>query len=135
MTRPTLAVLAAFVLGCSARSPVLYPDAHARQVGEAQQQRDIAECRALAERVVGGSTDARAGAQSTVAGSAIGGASGAAGGAIYGDAGRGAAAGAAGGAVAGFLGWLFHPRQPDPAYVGVVNQCLADRGYRVVGWK
>jgi len=98
MRRTTLAasMVATLTLGCSAKSPVLYPDAHARQVGEAQQQRDIAECRALAQRVASGSTGATDGARSTVTGSAIGGASGAAGGAIYGDAGRGAAAGAAG---------------------------------------
>lgn len=134
-TIPMAMALAGFALGCGTRSPVLYPDAHTRQVGEAQQRRDIEECRAMAERVVGQSSDAAGGARSTATGGAIGGASGAAGGAVYGDAGRGAAAGAAGGAVAGFLSWLFHPREPDPAYVGVVNQCLADRGYRVAGWR
>lgn len=126
----------AVALGCSARTPVLHPDAHAKQVGEAQQRRDIDECRALAESTVGrGRPDAAGGARSTATGGAIGAASGAAGGAIYGNAGQGAAAGAAGGAVAGFLGWFFRPRQPDPVYVSVVNQCLADRGYRVAGWR
>lgn len=135
--RPLIAVpvLVTFALGCSAKSPVLYPDAHSKQVGAAQQQRDIEECRALAKSMGSGSSDVAGGARSTAAGSAIGSASGAAGGAVYGNAGQGAAAGAAGGAVAGFLGWLFRPRQPDPVYVGVVNQCLADRGYRVAGWR
>lgn len=130
-----IAVLASLAAGCSTTAPVLYPNEHARQVGEAQQERDIEECRALAKRVAGGSTDAADPARSTAVGTAVGGAGGAVGGAIYGDAGRGAAAGAAGGAVAGFLGWLFRPHHPDQAYVAVVNQCLADRGYRVAGWQ
>ena len=34
-----------------------------------------------------------------------------------------------------FLGGLFSSSPPDPAYVNVVNQCLAERGYQVAGWK
>lgn len=129
-------VLAALLLGCASKSPVFYPDERVAQVSEAQKQRDIAECRALAESVVEGrSSDAAEAARRTATGGAIGGAAGAAGGAVWGEAGRGAASGAAGGAVAGLLGWLFGPREPDPLYVNVANQCLADRGYRVVGWR
>lgn len=131
----TALLTSALLAGCSARTPVLHPDAHAKQVGEAQQRRDIDECKKLADSIIAGAPDVAGGARSTVTGGAIGAASGAAGGAIYGNAGQGAAAGAAGGAVAGLFGWLLRPRQPDPTYVSIVNQCLSDRGYRVAGWR
>jgi outer membrane lipoprotein SlyB len=123
------------LVGCGTKHPVLYPDAHAQQVGAAQQRRDVAECETLAKNMADSSSDVAGGARSAAVGGAVGATSGAAGGAIYGDAGRGAAAGAAGGVVAGTVGWLLRPRTPDPAYVGIVNQCLAARGYRVAGWR
>jgi hypothetical protein len=122
------------VAGCATQRPVIYPNAHAQAVGEAQQRRDVDECIALADDTAS-SGEAGALARDTAVGGTIGAASGAAGGAVYGNAGTGAAAGAAGGAVAGFLGRLFRPRPPNPGYVGVTNQCLQERGYRVAGWQ
>src|SRR6185295_3437283 len=92
-----------------ASRPILYPNAHYQAVGAETADRDLADCRALAEQAgarqqtgnvahVGGGTAVGAG---------VGAAGGAAAGAITGSAGLGAAAGAVGGAVAGFLGSLF----------------------------
>ena len=69
----------------------------------------------------------------TATGAGVGAASGAVGGAITGSAGIGAAVGAATGALWIWAACSLLP--PDPAYVNVVNQCLAERGYQVAGWK
>jgi len=50
---PFLALLAAAALaaGCaSSARPVLYPNSHLKQVGDAHAQQDIEECRVLAEK-------------------------------------------------------------------------------------
>jgi outer membrane lipoprotein SlyB len=132
-----LALAAASLAACAAPRPVLYPNEHLRAVGQKAAERDIAECRQLAEAAgataAGGRADAAAGG--AVRGGAIGGAAGAAGGAVAGSAGRGAAAGAAGGATAGLLGGLFRSPGPSPAYRSFVNRCLAERGYEPMGWE
>jgi len=128
--------LALTVAGCAGPEPVLYPNAHLRTVGQAQAERDIAECQELAEAAGadGAQGRAEAAAKGTAAGGAIGGASGAAGGAVVGAAGRGAAVGAASGATGGLLRSLFKSSGPSPAYRNFVDRCLAERGYQPVGW-
>ena len=134
-----LTVLAGAILviaSCAARRPVLYPNEKLNQAGAGGADRDIAECMQLAEAYV--STGAgRAGgvARDTAIGGGTGAAIGAAGGAVYSDAGRGAAAGAATGATAGLLHGLFSMGEPDPLYQSYIDNCLADRGYRVLGWR
>ena len=65
----------------------------------------------------------------------VGAASGAVGGAIGGSPGIGAAAGAAGGVVWSLLwGWMT-PTPTSNVHMNYVNQCLADHGYQVAGWK
>ena len=133
---PSLA--AALLTGCAQPRPVLYPNAQLAAVGREQADRDIAECRQLAEtagaRPAAGAGEAAA--RSTVGGAAIGGASGAAGGAVVGSAGSGAAIGAASGAAAGLLRGLFGGSGgPSPAYRQFVDRCLAERGYEPVGWE
>lgn len=122
--------------GCASPEPVLYPNEHLRTVGEAQAERDVAECRELARAAgaSGAQGQGEAAAKGTVTGGAIGGASGAAGGAVVGAAGRGAAVGAASGATAGLLRSLFKSSGPGPAHRDFVDRCLAERGYEPVGW-
>ncbi len=124
--------------GCSSsQRPVLYPNAHLNSVGQAAADRDIDECKQLAETYGASASDEAAGevAGSTAIGGGAGAATGAAGGAVVGSAGTGAAVGAATGATAGFLRGLFKSRQPSKIHVKFVNKCLRDRGYEPIGWE
>jgi hypothetical protein len=130
------ALLAAVLVGagCAPRRPVLYPNAHYASVGAGTAERDIAECRLLAEQHVSGTGPARDVARDTAVGAGVGAAAGAAGGAVWGGAGRGAAAGAAAGAAGGLLHGLL--RADDrPVYRNFVAACLGERGYVVIGWE
>jgi hypothetical protein len=139
MTRlwTTSLILAALVTttGCAAHRPVLYPNEQLSQAGPVGADRDIDECIQLAKSYVSSRGKATGVARDTAIGGGAGAAVGAVGGAIYGSAGRGAAAGAATGATAGLLHGLFNLGTPDPVYQNYVNTCLADRGYRVIGWQ
>lgn len=124
--------------GCAVRRPVLYPNERLASVGPAAAERDVDLCveRARAYTPGAGAADVAAGtATGAAVGAAVGAAAGAAGGRAYGGAGGGAAAGAAGGAVAALLRALFRSGELTPAQRGYVNQCLADLGYRVIGWQ
>lgn len=120
-------------VGCSGPRPILYPNDHLKQVGPAQAERDIEECKQLAEDYVP-EPDASTVAGSTVIGAASGGAVGAVGGAVRGGAGIWAAIGAATGATVGFIRGLFQTSQPTAAYKSFVNRCLSERGYDSIGW-
>ena len=133
-------VLAVGLVSCSTARPILYGNAKYTEVGKEAADRDIAECRKIADEAgaTPGAGKAAQTAKNTGIGAAGGAAAGAVGGAIWGSAGTGAAAGAASGAVWGLLSPLFGwmgPSQPSEAHVNYVNQCLADRGYQVAGWK
>jgi hypothetical protein len=123
------------LLACAAKRPVLYPNAHYQQAGEELARRDVDECVELAKSH-GHDADpaARAGTHAA-GGAAVGAATGAAVGAVLGSAARGAAAGAAGGGARSFLHGLFAWREPDPIERGFVQECLRERGYRVIGWE
>ena len=125
------------LISCSSHKPILYPNAHLQSVGEETSKQDIAKCRDIAKEAGASGSSGKGGAVAgrTAVGGGAGAASGAVGGAIAGSPGIGAAVGAATGATFGFLGGLFSPSQPDPAYVGIVNRCLAEQGYEVAGWK
>ncbi len=127
-------VLALALPGCAAPRPVLYPNAHLTRVGQPQAERDIAECRQLADQYVA-SGGAGTVAGSTAVGGGAGAAIGAAGGAVRGTPGTGAAVGAATGATAGFLRGLFKAGEPSPVYKNFVSHCLRERGYEPVGWQ
>lgn len=120
---------------CAPKRPVLYPNAAYQQAGAEAARQDVDECLAYArsEGYVANPAG-RAGAQAT-GGAAVGAATGAAAGAVFGDAGRWAAAGAAGGGARWLLRSLFGWRDPDPIQQGFVQECLHERGYRVIGWK
>jgi hypothetical protein len=124
---------------CSGAKPVLYPNAHFQSVGKEAADRDIEDCRRLAESAGAEQETGQGGrvARSTAVGAGAGAASGAVGGAISGSAGTGSLIGAVSGAVWGLLMGLFGggSSQPGEAYANFVNRCLQERGYEVTGWQ
>jgi len=121
---------------CAGPKPILYPNAHYQRVGADAAERDIADCRQMAETAGASPGEKRAGAaaKSAAVGGVVGAAGGAVGGAVVGSAGTGAAIGAAGGTVMGLFRSLFKRPDPGDAYKAFVNRCLAERGYEPVGW-
>jgi len=130
-----IALLAlAATLACAAR-PITYSSVPGGPVEQAQLDRDIDECTALArQHTREGSAVARETARNTGVGAAVGAATGAVGGAIWGHAGRGAATGAAVGATSGLIGSIFR-RSDDSVKRRYVERCLTERGYDVIGWR
>ncbi len=128
-----LIIIVFLVLGCAAPKPILYPNAHLKEVGEDVADRDIDECREMAKDAGATGSQGKSGqvAGSTAAGGAIGSASGA----VVGHPGRGAMVGAAAGATGGFLRGLFRRSPPSNAYKQFVQRCLKERGYDPVGWE
>ena len=131
-------VIALTIMACAGPRPVLYPNAHYRNVGERVAASDIEGCRQLAD-AAGANRDpgkvTRTAGQ-TAEGGAIGAASGAVGGAIVGSAGIGAAVGAACGATAALLRSIFWGAPAtSQAHIAYVNRCLSDLGYEPVGWQ
>jgi hypothetical protein len=127
--------LIALVAGCSAKSPVLYPNDHLQRVGSATAEQDIATCKANAEQYVRNPNRSGQVARDTAIGAGTGAAVGAAVGAIDGNVGRGAAQGAAGGATGGLIAGLFRSSEPSPVYVNFVERCLREKGYEPIGWQ
>jgi outer membrane lipoprotein SlyB len=134
--RPLLAGLALLVAaGCATtQKPVLYPNAHLKNVGDATAQRDIGECMQLAENsgvAKSGNQVVKRGAE----GAAVGGAAAAVGTLIRGGSvAEGAAVGAAVGGTAGAVHGAFR-NDTSPTYRNFVQRCLRDRGYDVIGWQ
>ncbi len=114
---------------CASR-PKLYPNETLKAKGKEASEADIDQCMKDAETYLD-SSEGKKIVKSAGFGAAVGGAVGAVAGAFYGDIGggaaRGAAMGGAGGAVSGSL-------TPDQVKHRFVNQCLADKGYNVIGW-
>lgn len=114
---------------CASR-PKLYPNETLKSRGKEASEADINQCLDDAKTYMD-SSEGKKILKSTGFGAAVGGAMGAVAGAFYGDIGggaaRGAAIGGAGGAVSGSL-------SPDEMKHRYVNQCLADKGYHVLGW-
>ena len=121
--------------GCSSPKPVLYPNDHLKQVGQAQAERDIAECESFADEHVASSGKGKQVAKSAGVGGVLGAAAGAVGGAVFGDPGIGAAVGAASGATFGALGGAMRESGPNQTYANFVDQCLIEKGYKPVGWE
>ncbi|NOS79559.1 MAG: hypothetical protein HOP35_16630 [Nitrospira sp.] len=123
--------------GCAAPKPILYPNAHFRQVGESAAEQDIEDCSAMAKEAGATPSQGKSGqvAGSTTAGGAIGSAAGAVGGVVVGHPGRGAMVGAASGATGGLLRGLFRKSPPSQAFKQFVNRCLQERGYEPMGWE
>jgi hypothetical protein len=134
-----IGIMLAGVAACASYQPVLYPNAYYQSVGSAVADRDIRECRQLAESSGARERSGSAGntARKTAIGAGAGAASGAVGGAIAGAAGRGAMVGAASGATWGLLSGVLGSgtSQPAPAYMNFVNRCLREKGYEITGWQ
>jgi outer membrane lipoprotein SlyB len=90
--------------------------------------RDLAECRQLANQAAGGSAIGQ-GARGAVGGGLVGAAGGAAIGAALGNAGRGAAVGAAAG---GIGRGVQRASQTDQAFQRAFSNCMRQRGHRVL---
>ena len=128
--------LAAIILvGCADKRPVLYPNAHLKQVGEEAARRDVDECIRYAQESGAEGSKGTEIAKNTAGGAAMGGAVGAATGAVLGSLGRGTAAGAAGGAAGGLVKGIFDSDDPDPVFKNFVDRCLREKGYESIGWK
>jgi hypothetical protein len=133
---PVLVALVGIVAGgCSAKRPVLYPNATYQRTGIEVAQADIDACMQRAESGVGDQNVAADTAGRTAVGAGAGAAVGAVGGAITGRAGTGAAVGAATGGTAGLLSGLWRWREHDPVYMNYVDRCLRDKGYEPIGWR
>jgi len=134
-----LSVLAAcgLLTACAGTTnPVLYPNNHLKQVGQAEADRDIAECRQLASSSGVAQTKDGKVARQAAGGAAVGGASAGAWGLVRGnDAGERALAGAAAGAAAGTVRGTMKSGETSPVYKNFVQKCLRDRGYEVIGWQ
>jgi uncharacterized protein YcfJ len=123
-------VLVLTTLSSCASRPKLYPNDTMKAKGKEASEADVDLCMKEADTYLE-SSEGKKMLKSTGFGAAVGGAIGAVAGAFSGNIARGAAQGAAmggaGGAVSGAL-------TPDELKHRYVNQCLADKGYRVLGW-
>lgn len=122
-------ILLLLVASCASR-PQLYPNQKLKQVGKDAAKKDIDRCIADSEEYLESSKGKQV-AKGAGGGAAIGAAMGAVSGMFTGNMGRGlvrgGAIGAAGGGAAGAI-------SPDQLKKNYVNQCLAEKGYRVLGW-
>lgn len=122
-------VMLLVLVSCASR-PQLYPNQKLKMVGKEGAKKDIDRCIADGDEYLESSKGKQV-AKGAGAGAVIGGAMGAVSGMFSGNMGRGllrgGAIGAAGGGAAGAL-------SPDQLKRRYVNQCLADKGYRVLGW-
>src|ERR1700747_941553 len=115
MKRAAVALLTSGLLACATARPILYENQKYREVGRWGADRDIAECRELADQAgaTPGAGKAGQAAKSAGVGAVGGAAAGAVGGAIGGSPGIGAAAGLGSG---GGWGLVFSAvRREDPA--------------------
>ena len=129
--------LAIILLGCatSPPKPILYPNAHFKQVGQQVANHDIASCKALAHSYgVNEKRDGEIG-KNAAGGAAIGGATAGAWGLFYGDALDRAGAGAVAGAAAGATRGAIRSSETSSVFKNFVKKCLRDHGYEVIGWQ
>ena len=124
-----------FTAACASKRPVLYPNEQLQEIGADAARHDIDECIQIAAEAGLTSKSGEKIARQTATGAAVGAAVGTAVGAVNGRTGRGAAAGAAGGGAAGFMRGLFRSRDPGPIQQRFVEECLRERGYKVIGWR
>lgn len=117
------------LVGCASR-PKLYPNDHLRDVGKRVAEEDIDACIAEAEDYLESGKGKQV-AKGAGAGAVVGAAVGAVSGLFTGNMGRSLLQGSAVGAGAGAAGAALTPDEIKRRYV---NQCLADKGYRVLGW-
>lgn len=131
MKKLAVFLLSLSVLTACASRPKLYPNEKLKSVGKEAAKTDIDICISEAETYLESSTGKQA-LKGAGTGAAIGAAFGAATGLIFGGnpLRSGLRSGAVGGAVGGTAGAL----SPDQIKQRYVNQCLAEKGYQVLGW-
>ena len=143
--KPTPAILAAFIALSSAlpafafetvQRPILYPNTHYEIMGQEVAQADIEACWELA-RDAGASESGEEQLSEEAAGDAaalaVAGAAAAA--ALGRDPHRAAVAGASAGGAASFAAGMILQTNPPPVFRGIVERCLFEKGYEVVGWE
>ena len=117
------------VTSCASR-PKLYPNDVLKKKGKVAAEADIDLCIKDADTYLESSKGKQA-VKGAGAGALIGGAMGTVAGLFTGDVMRGAAQGAAMGGAGGAAGGAL---SPDEVKHRFVNQCLAEKGYHVLGW-
>ena len=120
---------------CAKKRPVLYPNATYHSAGPSMAQSDIDDCIQMAADYGHETDQGKKVAGSTAKGAAVGAAVGGAVGLVTGRPGRGLAAGAAGGGAGGLARGATKSGDPDEIERRFVEQCLQDKGYKVIGWK
>lgn len=125
-----LALLLALFLAACASKPQLYPNEKYKAVGKKAAAEDIDRCMAEADEFVKSSKGKKI-LKGAGTGTAIGAAFGAVTGLFTGNLGRGLVQGGATGAAVGATAGAISPDQLKHNYV---NQCLGEKGYRVIGW-
>lgn len=123
------------ITACAKKRPVLYPNATYQAAGATVAKADIDDCIQLAadhgHATDSGKNVAASTAKGAITGTVVGGAVGA----VTGRPGRGAAVGAAGGGSGGLMRGAWKSGDPDEIERRFVEQCLRDKGYKVIGWK
>ena len=120
---------------CAKKRPVLYPNATYHSAGPTVAQGDIDDCIQMAADYGHETDQGKKVAGSTAKGAAVGAAVGGAVGLVTGRPGRGLAAGAAGGGAGGLTRGAMKSGDPAEIERRFVEQCLRDKGYKVIGWK
>jgi uncharacterized protein YcfJ len=131
----SVVVIAVFISACAKKRPVLYPNTTYKAAGETVAQGDIDDCIQMAADHGHATDSGKNVATSTAKGAVVGAAVGGAVGAVTGRPGRGLAAGAAGGGAGGLARGAMKSGDPDQIERRFVEQCLRDKGYKVIGWK
>ena len=126
---------AVLMSACAKKRPVLYPNATYTAAGKTAAEIDINDCIQLAADHGHATDQGKKVAGSTAKGAAVGAAVGGAVGLVTGRPGRGLAAGAAGGGAGGLTRGAMKSGDPDEIERRFVEQCLRDKGYKVIGWK
>ncbi len=123
------------VFACATPKPILYPNEHAKKVGDDQVLKDINECHQLAKDSGAKSNSSGEVAKGTAGSATEGAATGAATGAVTGNAGTAAAVGAISRGMNRFFSSMHRNKGPSAAYKEIVERCLINKGYEPVGWK
>jgi len=130
-----LSLLMVFLFtGCAVR-PVLYPNAHYKEVGKTQAEKDVDQAIKEADNADLNSGEFAKSATRTAGATALGAGVGAATGAISGGVGVGSIAGAIAGFTSSIFWSIFSSGDPSPIYKNYVDIKLQEEGYQVVGWK
>ena len=129
-TSKHIILITLLLLSSCASRPKLYPNDTLKAKGKVASEADIDQCIKDADIYLE-SSEGKKLAKGAGFGAVIGGTIGAVGGLFTGNVARGAAEGAAMGGAGGAVGASLTPDQLKHRYV---NQCLADKGYNVIGW-